>query len=105
MIHTRLETDNHAAYEQKYFTEIIDHIHEQSTLKSPPQALKEEIEEVLRSIEQDLSNQKLDLDTYLKIRKTNKEAFIEAEVKPTAVKRLERSLIIDELSKAEKIKS
>ena len=103
-IRTRLEANSHEEYDQKYFTEIIDHIHEQSTLKYPPQALKEEIEEVLRSIEQDLSNQKLDLDTYLKIRKTDKDAFIETEVKPTAVKRLERSLIIDEVSKAENIK-
>jgi trigger factor len=103
-IRTRLETNSREEFDQKYFTDIIDRVHEQSTLKYPPQALKEEIEEVLRSIEQDLSNQKLDLDTYLKIRKTDKDIFIETDVKPTAIKRLERSLILDEVSKSENIK-
>jgi trigger factor len=101
---TRLEANTKEEYDQSYFAQIVDKILETATLKYPPQALEEEIEQVIRSIEKDLANQKLDLETYLKLRKTEKEAFIQNEAKPIAIKRLERSLIMDEVSKLENIK-
>jgi hypothetical protein len=45
----------------------------------------------------------MDLDTYFKVRNTTREQFIEEEVKPVAKKRFERSLILDELVRREKI--
>jgi len=69
----------------------------------PPQALEEETQEVLKNLEKDLANQKMDLDTYLKVRKTSREDFLEQEVKPAAKRRLERSLILSEIMRAEKI--
>jgi hypothetical protein len=45
----------------------------------------------------------MDLDTYFKLRNTTREQFIEDEVKPVAKKRLERSLILDEVVRKEKI--
>jgi len=45
----------------------------------------------------------MDLDTYFKLRNTTREQFIEEEVKPVARKRFERSLILDEIVRQEKL--
>jgi FKBP-type peptidyl-prolyl cis-trans isomerase (trigger factor) len=45
----------------------------------------------------------MDLDTYCKMRETTREKFVEEEVNPVAKKRLERSLILDEIVLQEKI--
>jgi hypothetical protein len=45
----------------------------------------------------------MDLDTYFKVRNTTREQFIEDEVKPVAKKRFERSLILDEIVRREKL--
>jgi FKBP-type peptidyl-prolyl cis-trans isomerase (trigger factor) len=52
---------------------------------------------------QRLSQQGLDLETYYKMRKTDSARFLEEEAKPVARKRLDRSLILDEISRQEKI--
>ncbi len=62
------------------------------------------MEHVLEDITADLAQQKLDLDTYLKSINKDKAAFLEEQVKPTAKERIERTLILQELSKAEGIK-
>ncbi len=46
----------------------------------------------------------MDLELMLKLRKQDKESYIEEEVKPNAVKRLERSLIMKELTRKHEIK-
>ena len=45
----------------------------------------------------------LTLDTYLKINNREKDDFIEKDIKPAAVKRLQQELVIDEISRQEKI--
>ena len=45
----------------------------------------------------------MDLETYFKVRSTTREQFIEEEVKPVAKKRFERSLILDEIVRKEKL--
>jgi FKBP-type peptidyl-prolyl cis-trans isomerase (trigger factor) len=45
----------------------------------------------------------MDLETYFKVRNTTREQFIEEEVKPVAKKRFERSLILDEIVRREKL--
>jgi len=54
-------------------------------------------------LSQRLSQQGMDLDTYFKVRNTTREQFIEEEVKPVAKKRFERSLILDEIVRLEKL--
>jgi FKBP-type peptidyl-prolyl cis-trans isomerase (trigger factor) len=66
--------------------------------------LKNEEEEVLHRIEHDLEHRNLDLDLYLKLRKLDREQFNEEEVKPTAKNRIERSLIMDAITKQYEIK-
>jgi predicted phage tail protein len=61
------------------------------------------VERVIKSLEEDLAEQKMDLSTYLKTINKEKDAFIESEAKPVARQRLERSLILDEMAHAENI--
>lgn len=102
-IREQLEAEKQREYDQEYVSKVIDQIVEDSTIKYPPQVLEDEIEHVLRLIEQDLSEQKMDLETYLKLRGIERETFIENEIKPTAIKRLRRSLVVEEIARQEKI--
>jgi len=54
-------------------------------------------------LSQRLAQQNMDLDTYFKMRETTREIFVEEEVKPVAKKRFERSLILDEIVRREKL--
>lgn len=102
-IKLQLETRNKNEYENKYFDELLEKIVKKAKLKYPPQMLDDEIKEVLKSVEQDIARQNLDLDTYLKINNREKEDFIEKDIKPSAIKRLEQALVIDEIGRLEKI--
>lgn len=90
-------------YDDKYFTELIDKVRAGAKIKYPPQVLEHEQEHVLEDMRQRLSRQNIELETYLKVRQTSMEAFIEEEVKPAAITRLERGLILDQLARDEKI--
>lgn len=100
-IRKSLEVTSKEEYDNDFFTRILDQVREQATVQYPPQALEEEEEQVISSIERDLARQNLDLETYLKIRKLDREAFKEEEARPAAIRRLERSLLMDEISHAE----
>jgi len=65
--------------------------------------LDHEAEHVLEELQRRLAEQRMDLETYLKVRNTDREIFIAEEAKPTAQRRLERSLLIDEIARQEKI--
>ncbi len=90
-------------YEDNYFDELLEKVTATSVVKYPPQVLEEEQKEILKSFEDNLSRQKMDLNAYLKMRELTKEKFMEDEVKPAAIKRLTRSLVMSEIAKAEKI--
>jgi FKBP-type peptidyl-prolyl cis-trans isomerase (trigger factor) len=60
--------------------------------------LEHESEHVLDDLRQRLSSQNMDLETYIKVRNTTQEKFVEEEVRPVAAKRLERGLIMDEIA-------
>ncbi len=92
-----------ADYDDDYFAKLIEQIKRKSDIKYPPQVLDHEIEHVMEDLKSRLSQQGMDMTAYLKTREMDEEKFISEEAKPIAVKRLERSLILDELSKAEKI--
>ena len=65
--------------------------------------IEAEVADVLNNFENNIAQQNLDFDTYLKINNREKEEFISKDIKPAAIKRLEQSLVLDELSKLEKI--
>jgi trigger factor len=98
-----LETRSKAEYEDQYFLDLIDKIKAGANIKYPPQVVEHEAEHVLDDLRQRLTQQGLDLDTYFKMRDTTQEKFLEDEAKPVAIKRLERSLILDQLAHEEKV--
>ena len=103
-IRQNLEDNNRRDYENSYFTDLVDQIIALSEIHYPPQLLQEEVDRTLHSLEHDLEDRKLDLPTYLKTLNKEKEAYIEEDIKPVATRRLERSLVMDEVARAEAIK-
>ncbi len=98
-----IEARARAEYDDEYYTALVDKIKEDAVIKYAPQTLEHEAEHVVDDMRQRLGQQGLDLDTYYKMRKTDAAKFMEEEAKPVARKRLERSLILDEVSRQEKI--
>ncbi len=98
-----LEARSKAEYDDEYYLELIDKIKAGATIKYPPQVVEHEAEHVVDDLRQRLSQQGLDLETYFKMRQTTQEQFLEEEAKPVAIKRLERSLILEQLARGEKI--
>lgn len=99
----QLEENARNEYNQKFFDELFDQISAGSTIKYPPQMLEDEQEHILEHLKEDLSKNNLDLETYLKLIKTDHETFMAEQVVPAAVKRLTRSLVLEEIGRAEKI--
>ena len=103
-IEENLRSEHQNTYDQEYFDDLMNEIIENAKLNYPPQMLAHEEKHVLDDIKSRLENQKLDFETYLKLRDTDEETFMEEEIRPTAKKRIERSLVTDELIKAEDLK-
>lgn len=99
----RLEADAKSEYDSKYYDDLLDKMVALSSFKYAPHMLDEEIHSTQHSLQDTLAQQRMDLDTYLKIRKLTMEELTEKELKPVAVKRLERSLLVTEISKREKL--
>jgi trigger factor len=102
-VKTDVENRSKAEYDDQYFVDLIEKIKEGATLKYHQHALEHEGEHVLEDLSQRLAQQNMDLDTYFKLRNTTREQFIEEEVNPVAKKRFERSLILDEIVRSEKL--
>ena len=98
-----LENRAQTEYDDEFFVELIDKIKAGATIKYPPQVVEHEAQHVIEDLGQRLSQQGLELDTYFKMQQTTPEKFLEEEAKPVAIKRLERSLIMDQLAREEKI--
>ena len=95
-----IEARARAEYDDEYYAKLVDMIKEGATIKYAAQTLDHEAEHVVDDMRQRLAQQGLDLETYYKMRKTDATRFLEEEAKPVARKRLERSLILDEVSTA-----
>ena len=103
-VREKMVSDRTSEYDDTYYLELVDTLRAGATLKYPPQMIKDEEDDVLHRIEHDLEHRGLDLDVYLKIRKMDKDQFIEEEVKQTAKDRLERSLVMDAITKKYDVK-
>ena len=98
-----IEARARAEYDDQYFTDIVDALRKDATIKFAAQTLDHEAEHVVEDMQRRLAQQGLDLNTYYKMRNTDAAKFLEEEAKPVAQKRLERSLILDEIARVEKI--
>lgn len=99
-----IENRKNTEYDDQYFTELVDELRENSTIKYCPQQLEDAEEDMLHQVEHQLSHQGMDLELLLKLRKQDKETYIEEEIKPHAKNRLERSLIMNELTRKHELK-
>ena len=104
VVRANLEGRSKADYEDGYYLKMIDEIKKGATIKYPPQILEAESERVTEDFVARLADQNLDLEAYLKMHETDKEKFVAEEVKPAAINRLERRLIMDKVALTEKIK-
>lgn len=102
-VRQRLEDRRKAEYEQEYYSDLVGMIVDQAEITYPPQMLDDETEHVIQHLEEDLAEQHLDLDTYLKMRNTDRARFVEEEARPAARKRIERNLVMEQLAKSEDI--
>jgi trigger factor len=98
-----VESRSQNTYDDVYFVDLIEKVKEIATIKYHEHALEHEAEHVLSDLSNRLAQQSMDLETYFKVRETTREKFIEEEVKPVAKKRLERSLILDEIIRKESV--
>jgi trigger factor len=103
-IRNQLLEDKTREYDRSYTNELVDKIVKEASIEYPPNLLDDEMEEILDSVKHDLEHQKMDLDMYLKARNLERDKFMEDEIKPAAIRRLERTLVLEEISQAEEIK-
>ncbi len=101
-IRKTLEKQAKEDYDNNYNDKIMSEMLKETVIKYPPQMLEREIDLYLQQLENRLSQQKLDMDTYLKIRKIDTSA-LRTETKPLAEDRLKRTLVLLEIAKAENI--
>lgn len=98
-----IEARARADYDDKYYADVVDKLREGASIKYASQTLEHEAEHVVNDMRRRLGQQGLDLETYYKMRNTDAAKFLEEEARPVARRRLERSLILDEVARAEKI--
>jgi trigger factor len=90
-------------YNHAYEDDVIAAIIAGSTLKYPPQMVDRELDDLISDLENRLAQQGLDLETYLKITDKDMDAM-RAELRESAEKRLQRSLVLFNVATAENIK-
>lgn len=103
-VREQLEINKKADVDDKYFTDLMDKVIEGSTIKYPPQVLEHEVEHLLEHLKEDLAQQGMEMEAYFKMVDTDREKYIEENIRPAARKRIARSLVLDELAHAEAIK-
>lgn len=101
-IRKSLEKQAKEEYDNTYNDKIMKEILKDATIKYPPQMLEREIDMYIHQLEDRLGQQKLDMDTYLKMRKMDADG-LRKETEPLAEERLKRTLVLLEISKAENI--
>jgi trigger factor len=97
-----LEKQEHDDYNEEYDDKVLNEIIAISTIKYPPQMLEQEVGTVLNRLENNLAQQNLDIELYLKTRGMDMDALKE-ELKPIAETRLKKTLTLLEVAEAEKI--
>ncbi len=101
-IRKSLELQAKEEYDNNYHDKIMKELLEQSIIKYPPQMLEREIDIFTEQLENRISQQKIDMETYLKMRKID-AAALRTELTPQAEERLKRTLVLLEIAKVENI--
>ncbi len=102
-VKTTLDEQAKESFHQQYDDKVLSEIVSMSTIKYPPQMLEREIDRNIDNLKNRLSQQRMDIDLYLKTRNLDMTGLRE-EVKPVAETGLKKSLVLMEITDAEKIK-
>jgi trigger factor len=97
-----LEQQSKEDYNNAYNEKIMKELLKSTVIKYPPQMLEREVDIFTEQLENRLAQQKMDMETYLKMRKIDSDS-LRKEIKPQAEERLKRTLILLEIAKVENI--
>ena len=89
--------------ENKYIEALVKKMTDGAAVQYSASELKNEIDERLAELKQNLQNRGVGFEAWLKMKKTDEEKFIEEEIKPVAEEQLKRKLVLSEFAKQEKV--
>ncbi len=101
-VRENLEAEATRQSKAEYASQVMDTLVEQSTVEFPPVLLKNEIQDMVRELEQRLRSQNLSLSDYLTI-EGKKEEELQEELEPQAEERLKRALVLGKVVELEEI--
>lgn len=91
---------------EKLKDDLVNQLIEISKVPIPEILIDDQVKSIQKDFEQNLLYRGISLDQYFVSQKfADKDAWIEKEVKPTAIKRVKAGLVLAELSKVEAIKA
>lgn len=103
-IKSEIQTQKEREAMDKLKDTLISALIEKSTVPAPEVLVADQMRSIEQDFSQNLAYRGLDLHTYLEANGfTDEDDWREKEVKPTAVKRTQAGIVLNELSKAEKI--
>lgn len=101
-VQKELERQAGREVEREYSDKVVEQVVEQAQVTYPPMILEREMDSTLQELDDRLRMQRLTLDDYLKIEKKTREEYRET-IRPTAEKRLKRTLVLGEVINLEKL--
>jgi len=102
-IRTNLKEEKKQKAENEYIDAIMKQMTEKAKIEFSESELKNEIEDRVNELKENLKQRGLTFESWLKMKKTEEDKFIEDEVKPVAEEQLKRKLILSEFAKKEHI--
>ncbi len=91
---------------EKLKDDLVSQLIEISSIPVPEILVNDQIRSIEQDFERNLMYQGMDITKYIEIKKfADKDAWINEEVKPVAMKRVQAGLVLAELSKVEKIEA
>jgi trigger factor len=97
-----LKEQTQEEYDNEYDEEVVQTLVEESEIKYPPQMIDQELDDMLSGLENRLSQQGLTKELYLQMRGIDEDALLE-ELKPIAVSRIKRAMVLYEVAEVENI--
>jgi len=88
--------------EEKYSDECVRQLAAQARVEFPPQMVEEELDQLVKRAEQRLSDQKMNLDEFLNIKKQTREEY-RNELRPRAENNLRQGLALNHLVVSEQV--
>lgn len=101
-IRNMLEEEKRNSYENEYTETLLEEAIDLGDYKYPPQMVERELDNLIQSLENNLQQQNLTMDLYLKSRDMDLEGLRE-ESRPYAEKQVKKQLFLMKLAETEKL--